>query len=588
MRNGSSNRPLLLLLVSAFTLLPVAVAAQQVATGTRGMVASAHELASQAGAEILATGGNAVDAAVATAFAITVVEPNASSLGGEGYMVLSLADGRDLAIDFRSWAPGRVTLATDASVMTGPESTCIPGLVAGLTLALAEYGTKTLDEVMAPAIRLARDGFALDPVLFDRLTELYGFTEYGTDPVVGPIYFPDGLVPEIGSTVVNQDLARSLELIAGEGADAFYRGEIADAIVRAMGGWFTSADLQRYQAVVRDAIVSEYRGHTIIGTPPNVAGIVVAEALNILDNFDLSETGGWDDPKAIHLVAEALLLASADRGPFVGDPDFYEVPLAGLLSEEYATERATLIDPDAAIVPTSQAPVGNPYPFMAVPVGVGEGAGIPMRPAGGPASPFMVHIGEAESPSTTHISVLDEAGNSVGITQTISSFWGSQDMIPGYGFFMNNEFHNFNSYNPDRPDDVNVVGPYKRPRTVVAPTIVRNSLGEVFLVLGTPGAGQIPSTTVETIVNVIDFGMSLEDAIRAPKFTSRVGYDVLHVEGGYPAATIAALEALGHQVDANHGELDYFFGGINAIIVEDGLMTGVGSFRRTGGAAGGR
>jgi gamma-glutamyltranspeptidase/glutathione hydrolase len=204
---------------------------------------------------------------------------------------------------------------------------------------------------------------------------------------------------------------------------------------------------------------------------------------------------------------------------------------------------------------------------MAVPAGVGDGAG---------------------SPSTTHVSVLDEAGNAVSVTQTVSSFWGSRDMIPGYGFFMNNEFQNFNSYNPDRPDDVNVVGPYKRPRTVVAPTIVRNPYGEVFLVLGTPGAGRIPSTTVGTLVNVIDFGMSLEDAIRAPKFTSRVGYPVLHLEGGFPAESVEALKALGHTVDATHGVLDYFFGGINAIIVVDGLMTGVGSFRRAGGAAGGR
>ncbi len=567
MRKGLFNRLPTLLLISILTLLPVAAAAQDVETGTEGMVASAHELASLAGAEILEAGGNAVDAAVATAFAITVAEPDASSLGGEGYMVLSLADGRNLAIDFRSWAPGHVTLETDASVMTGPESTCIPGLVAGLALALQEYGTKPLDEVLAPAIRLARDGFALDAVLYDRLTELYGFTEYGTDPTIGPIYFPDGLVPEIGSPVVNEDLARALELIAEEGAYAFYRGEIAGAIVEAMDGWFTSADLQRYQAVVRDAIISEYRGYTVIGTPPNVAGTVVAEALNILDTFNLSETGGWQDPKAIHLMAEALKLASADRGPYMGDPDFYDVPLAGLLSEEYATQRAALIDLGAAMVPTNETPAGNPYPFMEPPIGAPDGE---------------------ESPSTTHISVLDEAGNAVAITQTISSFWGAQDMIPGYGFFMNNELHNFNSYNPDRPDDVNVVGPYKRPRTVLAPTIVRDPEGKVLLVIGTPGAGRIPSTTVETIVNVIDFGMSLEDAIKAPKFTSRVGYPELHVEGGYPDETIAALEALGHTVDASHGALDYFFGGINAIIVEDGLMTGVGSYRRAGGAAGGK
>jgi gamma-glutamyltranspeptidase/glutathione hydrolase len=297
-----------------------------------------------------------------------------------------------------------------------------------------------------------------------------------------------------------------------------------------------------------------------------VAGTVVAEALNILDNFDLSQTEGWQDPKAIHLVAEALKLASADRNPYVGDPDFFQVPLAGLLSEEYATQRAALIDVGAAIMPPRETPAGNPHPFMEAPIGAPDGK---------------------ESPSTTHISALDAAGNAVAITQTISSFWGSQDMIPEFGFFMNNELHNFSSHNPDRPVGINAVAPYKRPRTVLAPTVVRDPDGKVVLVVGTPGAGRIPSTVVQVIVNVIDFGMKLEDAIAAPKFTSRVGYPVLHMESGYSEETIGALEALGHQVDNNHGVLDYFFGGVNAIIVEDGLMTGVGSFRRAGGAAGG-
>ncbi len=564
MRRFSNKGLASILLVLLVALFAVVATADQVATGTKGMVATAHELASQAGAEILAAGGNAIDAAVAAAFAITVVEPNASSLGGEGYMVLSLADGRDLAIDYRSSAPGHVNINTDRSPRTGPESTCTPGLVAGLCLALQEYGTMSLSEVLAPAIRLAAEGFPLDEVLADRLSDLYGYTDAGTDPVVGPIYFPDGLIPEPGSLVVNKDLAHALELIAEQGAYAFYRGEIAAAIVEAMNGFYTSADLQRYQAVVRDALISEYRGHTVIGTPPIVAGIVVAETLNILDNFDLSVFTGWDDPGAIHIISQALLLASADRKPYIGDPDFYDVPLEELLSEEYAGARAGLIDLEHAISPTYSAPVGNPD---------------------------MVHllIGAAEaeeSPSTTQISVLDADGNAVSITQTISSFWGSRDMIPGYGFFMNNELHNFNAYNPDNPYDVNVIGPYKRPRTVIAPTIVRDPEGEVFLVVGTPGAGRIPSSVVGAIVNVIDFGMPLEEAIKAPKFCSRVAYKELRMEGGYSEETIAALEALGHIVKATYGELDYYFGGFNAIIVEDGLMIGVGSFRRSGGAAG--
>jgi len=383
--------------------------------------------------------------------------------------------------------------------------------------------------------------------------------------VASAIYLPDGLIPEAGTILVQSDLAHSLELIAAYGPAVFYRGEIALAIEEATEGFLRYSDLQRYAAVLRTPVLSEYRGYEVIGSPPNVAGVTVAEALNILDNFDLSG-GTWSDPQSIHVIAEALKLASADRLPYDGDPDFYDVPLEGLLSEEYAAARATLIDLNAAMMPTNSVPMGDPYPYMTVgePVTVGD---------------------EVCSPSTTQLSILDKDGNAVSITQTLSSFWGSRVMVPGYGFFINDELHNFNDYNPDNPGDINVHEPFKRPRTVIAPTIVRDPDGEVYLVVGTPGAGYIPSTVVETIVNLIDFGMSLEDAIRAPKFCSRVSYKELRMEGGYPQETLDALAALGHNVKANYGELVSTFGGINAILVEDGLMTGVGSFRRDGGAA---
>jgi len=555
-----------LLLAVMVAVFSVVALAEQVATSTEGMVASAHELASEAGAEILAAGGNAVDAAVATAFAITVVEPNASSLGGEGFMVLSLSDGRDIAIDYKSVAPGHITHEDDNDEPRyGPESTCVPGVVAGLALALEEYGTMTLAEVMEPAIRLARDGFPLDAVLYDNLSNLYGYTDSGTDGVVGPVYFPDGFIPDVGSTLVQSDLAYALQLVAQQGPKVFYRGEIAEAIAEATEDFLRVGDLQRYQAVIRDPVVSEYRGYEVIGTPPNVAGLTVAEALNILDNFDL--TGyTWNDPQAIHVIAEALKFASADRLPYVGDPDFYDVPIEGLLSEEYASARAALIDLENA-TPCKEVPAGDPYLYMGVgePVAIGD---------------------EVYSPSTTQISVLDKEGNAVSITQTLSSFWGSRVMVPGYGFFINDELHNFNDFDPDNLADINVHEPFKRPRTVIAPTIVRDMAGEVFLVVGTPGAGRIPSTVVLTIVNVIDFGMTLEDAIKTPKFCSRVAYSDLRMEGGYSQETMDALEALGHTVRATYGELDLYFGGINAIIVEDGVMIGVGSFRRAGGAAG--
>jgi len=563
MKGRSKGRVLCCVGIAVVALVAWAGFAGQVETSTEGMVATAHQLASDAGAEILAAGGNAVDAAVAAAFAITVVEPNASSLGGEGYMVISLADGRDIAIDYRSWSPGHVT--TDiipGDYYYGAESTCIPGVVAGLALALEEYGTMTLAEVMAPAIRLAKEGFALDATLQSRISDAYDWM--ALDPVASEIYLPDGLIPELGALLVQSDLAHAFELIAEYGPSVFYRGEIALAIDEATEGFLGYTDLQRYAAVIREPVLSEYRGYEIIGTPPIVAGITVAETLNILDYFDMSQYT-WSDVEAVHIMAEALKLGSADRMPYIGDPDFYDIPLEGLLSTEYAGARAGLIDMDSAMVPTKSVPAGNPeYVYLLQ---------------------SYEPTNEVYSTSTTQLSILDEDGNAVSITQTISSFWGSRVMVEGYGFFINNELHNFNAYNPDNLGDVNVIGPYKRPRTVIAPTIVRDPDGEVYLVVGTPGAGRIPSTVVETIVNVIDFGMSLEDAIKAPKFCSRVSYSTLRMEAGYPQETLDALADLGHRLSTSYGELDLYFGGINAILVEDGVMTGVGSFRRDGGAA---
>ena len=563
MKGRSKGRVLCCVGIAVVALVAWAGFAGQIETSTEGMVATAHQLASDAGAEILAAGGNAVDAAVAAAFAITVVEPNASSLGGEGMMVISLADGRDIAIDYRSVAPGHITYEDDNDEPRyGPEATCVPGLVAGLTLALEDYGTMTLAEVMAPAIRLARDGFPLDDVLKTRISDAYDWM--ALDPVASAIYLPDGLIPDAGSILVQSDLAHALELIAENGAAVFYRGEIALAIEEATEGFLSYTDLQRYVAVLRTPVLSEYRGYEVIGAPPNVAGVTVAEALNILDNFDLS-TGAWDDPESVHIIAEALKLASADRLPYVGDPDFYDVPIEELTSVEYAAVRAGLIDLNAAMMPTNSVPAGNPeYVYLLQ---------------------SYEPVDEVYSTSTTQLSILDKEGNAVSITQTLSSFWGSRVMVEGYGFFINDELHNFNDYNPDNLSDVNVHEPFKRPRTVIAPTIVRDPDGEVYMVVGTPGAGRIPSTVVLTIINVIDFGMSLEDAITTPKFCSRVSYSTLRMEAGYPQETLDALADLGHRLGTNYGELDLYFGGINAVLVEDGLMTGVGSFRRDGGAA---
>ena len=557
---------LLAFVALALPLLGEEITVGQIATGTKGVVAAAHPLAAKVGAEILARGGNAVDAAVATAFALGVVEPYASGIGGEGVMVISLADGTEVAIDYKSVAPGHVTLeGTDTSVKLGPKGTCVPGVVAGLALALEKYGTMSLAEVLEPAIRLAREGFPIDEVFVDVMAA-HGFYEnIVDDPEISSIFLKDGLIPDVGTVITNPELAHAYELIAQQGPEVFYEGEIAEAIVQATEGWITKEDLAQYTPREMEPVRGDYRGYEVLSAPPPVGGTTLIEALNILENFDLSGYS-YTDPEAIHLIAESLLLASADRYRYVGDPAFFAVPIKGLTSDAYARERAELIRLDA-VIPPREAPAGGPFQYEYLE----EHAAIYSVPE------------EATSLSTTHVSVVDKEGNAVSLTQTLSYFWGSQVFVSGYGFFLNNELHNFNRYDPTDPTDLNEIAPYKRPRTLIAPTIVKRD-GEVFLVVGTPGAGRIISTLLEVIVNVVDFGMDLKEAIAAPKFCSRVAYKELRMEEGYPEETLAALEALGHKIKL-YSPLNLYFGGINAVMVqEDGTMIGVGSLRRQGAA----
>ena len=557
---------LLAFVALALPLLGEEITVGQIATGTKGVVAAAHPLAAKVGAEILARGGNAVDAAVATAFALGVVEPYASGIGGEGVMVISLADGTEVAIDYKSVAPGHVTLeGTDTSVKLGPKGTCVPGVVAGLALALEKYGTMSLAEVLEPAIRLAREGFPIDEVFVDVMAAHDFYENIVDDPEISSIFLKDGLIPDVGTVITNPELAHAYELIAQQGPEVFYEGEIAEAIVQATEGWITKEDLAQYTPREMEPVWGDYRGYEVLSAPPPVGGTTLIEALNILENFDLSGYS-YTDPEAIHLIAESLLLASADRYRYVGDPAFFAVPIKGLTSDAYARERAELIRLDA-VIPPREAPAGGPFQYEYLE----EHAAIYSVPE------------EATSLSTTHVSVVDKEGNAVSLTQTLSYFWGSQVFVSGYGFFLNNELHNFNRYDPTDPTDLNEIAPYKRPRTLIAPTIVKRD-GEIFLVVGTPGAGRIISTLLEVIVNVVDFGMDLKEAIAAPKFCSRVAYKELRMEEGYPEETLAALEALGHKIKL-YSPLNLYFGGINAVMVqEDGTMIGVGSLRRQGAA----
>ena len=534
-----------------------------VAVGQKGMVASDHLLASQIGAEILAQGGNAVDAAVATAFAIGLVAPYCAGIGGEGMMLITLADGTEVAIDFRSWAPGHVTKETPVNKY-GPKSVCIPGQVAGLAMALEKYGTMTLAEVLEPVIKLAREGFPYDEWLAGMVSYIYD--DVLEQPAAAELFLnPDGTIPEVGSTFTNTRLAQALELIAKDGPAAFYKGPIADAIVEATEGWITHEDLAAYRAVERDPIRGSYRGYELLTAPPPVGGTILVEALNILEHFNLAAFDSPADPMVIHLIAQALLLAWADFDQYVADPGFIDVPVAQLIDKRYARERLKLIRLNQTLEPGS-VPAGDPYHFAPV------------------AAQSESRDAVATSGSTTHISVVDAKGNVVALTQTISSAWGSRVFVPGFGFPLNNEFRNFKGYNPDQPNDLDYAGPHKRPRTELCPTIIRKS-GNPIWVLGTHGSARIPSTVLETIVNLIDFGMDLYTAIVAPKFCSSTRYKELRMETGFPVETVTTLEDMGYVIKT-YGELDWYFGGVNAIQLLDKYMIGVGAPRDEGSAAG--
>jgi gamma-glutamyltranspeptidase/glutathione hydrolase len=537
----------------------IAVAAALAATGShpsaatstrqvvakRGMVATAHALASQAGLEMLKAGGNAVDAAVAAAFAIGVVEPNASGIGGEGMMVVYLADKKKaIAIDYRSAAPSAIDFPKGVPD-TGHAAVAIPGTVAGLTTALQKYGTMPLAKVLAPAIRLAERGFVVSPVLAGIVVD--NFEAISKNEALAKLACPGGLPIEAGSTLKNPALATSLRTIAAGGADVFYRGELADAIVAEMsaqGGRITKADLAAYQAIEREPIQGRYRGYDIVSAPPPAGGVTLVEILQILDNIDLSKEAPLS-PRYVHMVSEAMKRGFADFTANVGDPDFVKVPVAELLSRDYAARRAAEVSPDRM---TPKVTAGD--------------------------------VKKQESPSTTSLSVVDARGNMVALTQTLSDFFGAKVVIDGTGIILNNEMKNFGTRGP------NAVAPRKRMRTMIAPSILIKD-GRTFATLGTPGAARILSTMTLLVSNLVDFKMGIQDAIEAPRFYARDTDADLSVEARMPAATIEALVKMGYSVKTL-GEYDLFFGGAQGIVIDPKTRMRIGGAdpRRDGAVVG--
>jgi gamma-glutamyltranspeptidase/glutathione hydrolase len=504
-------------------------------------------------------GGNAVDAAVATGFALAVTYPEAGNLGGGGYMVIRMADGRVAALDYREAAPLAAThdmyvgangKLTGESVI-GPRASGVPGAVAGMVEAQRKYGVLPLAKVLAPAIRLASDGFLVDSTLFRSLAG----ARYRIEGFAGkPVFFTDSTPARIGSLLRQPQLARTIKLIADSGAAAFYRGSIADSIAAQMrrdGGLITKADLSRYRPIWREPIRSSYRGYSLISMPPSSSGgITVTEILNILEAY--GPPAAFGTAERIHAVASASQRAFVDRNSKLGDPAFVSVPLSTLTSKAYARSIARSISRNRAD-PTVQV------------------------------APRV-----AEGNETTHYSVVDRFGNSVATTTTLNDLYGSGVYVSGAGFFLNDEMDDFTSQ-PGTPNmfgliqgEANAIAPAKRMLSAMSPTIVLDPNGNLLLVTGARGGPRIISATSQIILNVIDHRMSLADAMSAPRVHHQALPDSIRLEkGGFDPAVITRLTAMGHHVYESSG-----IASAASIMRVKGGYEGMDDPRSRGGAVG--
>ena len=516
----------------------------------RAIVVSIDELASQAGVEIMREGGNAIDAAVATGFALAVVYPQAGNLGGGGFMLLRMADGKTHFIDFREEAPAAATatmyLNAQGNVIPGAseygyKAIGVPGSVAGLVYAEKKYGKLTLPQVLAPAIRLARDGFALEWQEARDLREDSHLSEF---PESRRIFQRNGNYYKQYEIFRQPDLARTLERIAKDPND-FYRGAMARelaASIRKGGGLLSAEDLAHYQVKEREPLRGTYRGYEVISAPPpSSGGTVLIETLNILEGYDLAKAGSRS-AESVHLTAEAFRRAFFDRAEFLGDPDFTKLPIAQLTDKKYADAWRATIDPDHA---TASKDLQRPAIFNAL--------------AQAPESPESSPVPSHESPHTTHFSVVDADGNAVGVTTTINDWFGSRVTAEGLGFLLNDEMDDFSAKQGAPNADgllqgaANSIGPGKRPLSSMTPTMVTKD-GKLFLVLGSPGSSRIITTVALAILGVVDYGMNVQEAIDAPRFHNQWMPDVLSVEAWFAPDAVQALKKMGYKISFGQHE----------------------------------
>jgi gamma-glutamyltranspeptidase/glutathione hydrolase len=512
---------------------PYSYSGQKKVECENGAVASAHPLASKVGVEIMKQGGNAIDATIATQLALAVVYPNAGNLGGGGFTVAKLSDGKEIAIDYRERAPGKGhrDMYLDANgnantekSMYGHLASGVPGTVAGL-FASHKYAKLSFEKLIAPAIALAEKGFVITDREARSLNSLQNdLKKYNT---VMPVFLKS--TPwKGGDTLIQKDLANTLKRIRDKGQAGFYEGETAQLIVDEMkrgGGIISLDDLRKMEAANRAPHIFNYKGYKIIGMPmPSSGGLLLHQMMKMIENKNITAMG-FHSLEAVHLMTEVERRAFADRGRFMGDADFYKVPAAQLSSDEYLKER--MKDFNVAKASTSSEIKHGMLPGY-------------------------------ESEETTHLSVADKDGNVVAVTTTLNNSYGSRTVIGGAGFFMNDEMDDF-SVKPGVPNMYGAIGgianaiePNKRMLSSMTPTIVLKD-NKPYLVVGTPGGTTIPTSVFQTLVNILDFNMSTEDAVNKPKFHHQWLPDVLNIEKGFPADVKAKLESIGHKTSERSG-----------------------------------
>jgi gamma-glutamyltranspeptidase / glutathione hydrolase len=581
------HKSLIWLLMAALTGCGLcrAFASTEPVHAPHGMVVSVHELASRAGVEIMQAGGNAVDAAVATGFALAVVHPPAGNIGGGGFMLVRMADGKVHFLDYREKAPAAATrdmyLDAQGNVIPnasdiGYKAIGVPGSVAGMVYAEQKFGKLTLKQVMGPAIRLAREGYALSWGEARDLHDKY-LTQF---PESRRVFQRGGDFYQTGEIFRQPDLARTLERIAAK-PDDFYHGALARELATAMqkgGGLITADDLAHYEVKEREPVRGTYRGYEVISAPPpSSGGTVLLESLNILEGYDLSRLGDRS-AESIHYTTEAFRRAFFDRAEFLGDPDFSRIPVAQLIDKRYGAAWRNSIDETKA---TPSKDLKRPAIFAELE----QYAAIHPQP-----------LENHESPHTTHYSVVDAEGNAVSVTTTINDWFGSRVTADGLGFLMNDEMDDFSS-KPGVPNsdgliqgEANAIGPGKRPLSSMTPTIVVHD-GKPLLVLGSPGSSKIISTVANVLMGVVDYDMNIQEAVNAPRFHHQWLPDILSLEQWFSPDTVQVLQKMGYNVEFGlheGGGVSPYWSDAECIAIDPktGERLGASDYRNNGRAVG--